>query len=119
MTGTNTVQRAKILVSHEFGLCMWPATLLVRLAREFDARVMLECDRRMANAKSLLSVITLGAAYGKEVIVTAEGPDAHTAVLAVTDLFARRFDAGVVDRERRSDPAAQTGAPTPAAAPTA
>lgn len=91
-------------VSCKIGLHAKPAAMLVKTAIAFDASITLQCSHRMANAKSMLSVLTLGAAKGAVVTVTAEGADARDAILAVRDLFVRRFDEeaeGVSDRTRK------------------
>jgi phosphocarrier protein HPr len=65
-----------------------PAALLVKLAQRFESDIVLECDRKRASAKSILSVLTLCADEGMNLKITAEGNDAAEAVEAVSELFA-------------------------------
>ncbi|MBF5043907.1 phosphoenolpyruvate--protein phosphotransferase [Aggregicoccus sp. 17bor-14] len=76
------------------GLHARPATLLVATARRFQADVSLRLGERVANAKSVLSLLRLGAAGGCELTVSAEGPDAEAALQALVEAFARGLGDG-------------------------
>jgi phosphocarrier protein FPr len=80
-----------------------PANLLVRLASQFAADVVVRKGTCRASAKNILEVLSLGAACGEEIVLVAEGEDADAALGAVRALIERRFDAGLV-------PEAGTGA---------
>ena len=66
--------------------------MLVKLALVFEADITIQCSERLANAKSILSVLSLCAAHGDVVKVTVEGPDADEAIQALSTLFAQGFD---------------------------
>jgi phosphotransferase system HPr (HPr) family protein len=57
-----------------------PAADLVRAALGFDARIVVAAGEREADAKSLLSVLALGAKGGTTLRLRAEGPDASRAL---------------------------------------
>ena len=57
-----------------------PAAEFVRAALRFDAAVTIAAGDREADAKSLLSVLALGAKAGTPVRLRADGPDAAAAV---------------------------------------
>jgi phosphotransferase system HPr (HPr) family protein len=57
-----------------------PAGLLSRTAAGFSSRVTLATTVREVDARSVLSVMALGATAGSEVTVRATGPDAAAAV---------------------------------------
>jgi phosphocarrier protein HPr len=57
-----------------------PAATFVRAAMGFDAKIVVAAGDREADAKSLLSVLALGAKAGSELRLRAEGPDAGPAV---------------------------------------
>ena len=57
-----------------------PAATFVRRAMGFDARIVVAAGDREADAKSLLSVLALGAKAGSRLRLRAEGPDAVPAV---------------------------------------
>jgi phosphotransferase system HPr (HPr) family protein len=65
-----------------------PAAQFVRTAVGFDADIAVVFDGREANAKSLLSILALGAEGGSELRLTASGDDAPLALDALRDLVA-------------------------------
>lgn len=84
---------ARIRVVNRLGLHARAAAQLVRVAGTFKSKILL---KRMdgdvtVNAKSILSVLTLAAAVGTELLITAEGSDEQDALNEVTALFASRF----------------------------
>jgi phosphotransferase system HPr (HPr) family protein len=60
-----------------------PAATFVRTAMGFAARVTVATPEREADAKSLLSVLALGAKRGTALVLQATGDDADTAVEAL------------------------------------
>lgn len=83
---------ANLVVANRVGLHARPAAILVRVAQQYDAEIEITYCARVANAKSILGVLTLCAEKGAEVTVVAVGDDADAAIEAITSLFARRFD---------------------------
>jgi multiphosphoryl transfer protein len=73
-----------------------PASLLVRLAASFDARVTVTTKGCKANAASILEVLALGAARGDSISLTAEGVDAERALTALYQLVDQNFDGDLV-----------------------
>jgi phosphocarrier protein HPr len=65
-----------------------PAAQFVRAAMGFSARIAVAADEREADAKSLLSVLALGARRGTVLRLRAEGDDAAVAVGALADCVA-------------------------------
>jgi phosphotransferase system HPr (HPr) family protein len=62
-----------------------PAADFVRTAMGFRADIQVAAGDREANAKSLLSVLALGAKGGTDVRLTAAGDDAEAALQALRD----------------------------------
>lgn len=56
---------------------------LVELARQYDARVELAANGRIAGTGSAIGLLKLGAVQGTPVTVRAEGPQAEEAVAAL------------------------------------
>ena len=75
------------------GLHARAAAQLVRLAGKFKSHIQLERVDNfvMANAKSILSVLTLAAAKGTELKLTIDGEDESEAHTAITALFTNGF----------------------------
>ena len=65
-----------------------PAANFVRTAMRFSAKVSLGVGDREVDAKSLLSVLALGARRGTSLRLCAEGEDAATAVSALATTVA-------------------------------
>jgi phosphotransferase system HPr (HPr) family protein len=62
-----------------------PAADFVRTAMGFAASIQVAAGEREADAKSLLSVLALGAKAGTEIRLTANGEDAEAALDALRD----------------------------------
>ncbi len=65
-----------------------PAAEFVRAAMAFSASIVISVDSRDANAKSLLSVLALGAKGGTPLRLRADGDDAPAAVAALAGCVA-------------------------------
>ncbi len=75
------VVKKKLTVKNKQGLHARPAALFVQVANKFDARIKVRRDKEEVNGKSIMGILTLGAEQGSEIIIEAEGTDAHEAVL--------------------------------------
>lgn len=62
-----------------------PAADFVRAAMRFPAEIWLGAGEREVNAKSLLSILALGARRGTTLSLRAEGEDAAAAVATLAD----------------------------------
>jgi phosphotransferase system HPr (HPr) family protein len=65
-----------------------PAANFVRSAMRFSAKVWVAAGEREADAKSLLSVLALGARRGTSIRLRAEGEDAAAAIAALASTVA-------------------------------
>ena len=79
-------------VTNTLGLHLRAAGKFVGLAQQFQADVWVVCDGRKASGKSILDLATLAAACGSRLELETDGPDAETALDALTGLIGRRFD---------------------------
>ena len=82
-----------VKIINPLGLHARAAAQLVRLAGKFKSNIKLEHFDNfvLADAKSILSVLTLAAAKGTELKLTVEGEDEHEAQKAVTELIINGF----------------------------
>ena len=69
-----------------------PAADFVRTAMRFGAEVQVSTGEREANAKSLLSVLALGAKGGTQLRLSATGDDAAAAIDALSERVATLSD---------------------------
>jgi len=81
-----------ITISNRAGIHARPAALLVQTTKNFSCNIYFEKGRDRINAKSIMGVITLGAAFGTEIKIIAEGEDEQAAVNALARLFESKFE---------------------------
>lgn len=82
----------ELWVENRLGLHARPAMKIAHAAQQFESHLVLEKDGIQANARDLLSILTLDCPQGTRLVLRANGPDAGEAALAVSRLFARKFD---------------------------
>ena len=84
---------SKIKVINSLGLHARAAAQLVRLASRFQSKIILaRTDNNViADAKSILSVLTLAAANGTHLEINVEGEDEQEAFEAICKIFADGF----------------------------
>jgi phosphotransferase system HPr (HPr) family protein len=83
-----------IIVTHKVGLHARPASVFVQTASKFSSDISVTCEDRTANAKSILTVLTLGAHQGAEITIKAEGEDAQEALDTLVALVEDNFGEG-------------------------
>ena len=81
----------KLTITHEVGLHARPASIFVQTAAKFSSDIEVTHGETTANAKSILSVLTLGAHKDAEIVVKAEGEDADEALKALEELVLDNF----------------------------
>ena len=81
-----------VTVCNPQGLHARPADMFVRLALQFASHIEIVKDGERFNGKSILSLMTLAAEQGTELVLRADGPDAEQALAALAELFGRGFD---------------------------
>ena len=65
----------KYKISFQEGLHARPAKMLVRIAKEAQSKIHISNRHGKSDAKSMLGIISLQAAFGTEVTVTIDGAD--------------------------------------------
>jgi phosphocarrier protein len=85
---------ASVKLVNTLGLHARAAAKLVRLASGFKSSIIVEepLTNASANAKSLLSLLSLSASTGTVLILKVYGEDEKAALEGVIDLFERGFD---------------------------
>jgi phosphotransferase system HPr (HPr) family protein len=81
-----------VVVKNPQGLHARPADALVRLASQYESSILIGKGGELVDCKSILSLLTLGAAEGTELLVSAEGGDAEVALHSIEELFESGFD---------------------------
>ena len=85
--------KGRVKIINRLGLHARAAAQLVRLASGFQSRIkIMRADNAViADAKSILSVLTLAAGKGVELELEIEGPDELSALAAVERIFIEGF----------------------------
>jgi phosphotransferase system HPr (HPr) family protein len=81
-----------VTVRNPQGLHARPADMFVRLAVQYTSNIEIVKDGEHFDGKSILSLLTLAAEQGTELVLRARGPDAAAALDALAELFGRGFD---------------------------
>lgn len=89
-TGAKKAQ-AEFEIQNSLGLHLRPARMLAELTNRFTSEIYIAKDSEEVNGKSIMGIITLAAATGEILKVTAFGPDAQDAVNAVGRLIENKF----------------------------
>ena len=85
--------KGNVTIINRLGLHARAAAQLVRLASSFQSKIKLvRTDNSViADAKSILSVLTLAASKGVELEIEIEGEDKQAAFEALADMFKNGF----------------------------
>ncbi len=85
----------EITIKNESGLHARPAAIIVQKANDFKSDIFLEKDEDRVNAKSIMGVMMLAAAFGTTVRVIAEGADEDKAAETIAALLESDIDSEV------------------------
>lgn len=80
-----------VIIQNKAGLHARPSSMIVKTASNYPCEIYLGTDNNMINAKSIMGVMTLGASYGTELILRAEGEREAEALNEIKALFDNKF----------------------------
>jgi phosphoenolpyruvate-protein phosphotransferase len=92
------------VILNKTGLHARPAATFVDIAKRFQADIKVRYGNTVANGKSLLSLLQLGAEHGAAVRVSAQGPDADAAL----ETLQKAIASGLGDEPEEQLPPAQS-----------
>lgn len=81
------VAEQAVTIGSKSGLHARPAAVFVQNAKSFPCRISLTKDSKTVNGKSILSVLSLGAEQGDQVVIKADGDDAEAALEKLVSLL--------------------------------
>jgi phosphotransferase system HPr (HPr) family protein len=81
-----------ITVKDKTGLHARTASLFARNALQFNSEIKIIFNNKEANGKSILSLLSLGVAYGKEIKIRANGEDEQKTVDSLVQLIENNFE---------------------------
>jgi phosphotransferase system HPr (HPr) family protein len=88
------MEKIRLIVNHPVGLHARPAAQFVKTAMRFESDITvanITKDEKPEDAKSILSLLTLGINQGDEIKITADGNDATLALAALKELVENNF----------------------------
>ena len=85
------MQKTQVKVTNALGVHARPSARIAHLASMFNSSVWLAIPGRRANARSIVSVMSLAAAVGSTITIETSGPDEKEAIDALTDLIGSEF----------------------------
>lgn len=88
------MQEVTVVVTHEVGLHARPAATFVSTAKKFQSNISVFKGETKVNAKSILSVLTLGVNQNTAITIRAEGADEQEAIKALQALVESNFGEG-------------------------
>jgi len=103
------MKQLEITINNETGLHARPAKTLVNLVKPFKSSITIWHGEKKANAKSLISVLTLGAAKGSQLKIEVDGEDEETALNQIESAIL----SGLGEGEPVSEPAKLAPPPVP------
>jgi phosphocarrier protein HPr len=80
-----------IEIQNKSGLHARPATTFIKAAQKFKSDITIEKDSKKANAKSIVSLLSIGASKGSIVKITATGEDEIQAINTLIELIKSKF----------------------------
>lgn len=83
--------RARVIIPNKKGLHARASAKIVEAASRFQSDIHVIRDGVSANGRSIMGLMMLAASLGKEVEITAQGPDAAEAMKAILALVEAKF----------------------------
>ena len=80
-----------LIIVNKKGLHARASAKFVQMVERFDAEVTVTRCGETVGGRSIMGLLTLGAAQGTTITVTAEGDDAEACLGAISSLIADRF----------------------------
>lgn len=101
--GKHSAQRT-ICVTNPAGLHARPSLMVVQTVQKHRSKVDIRLNGTTVSGGDILGLLSLGAACGTELEVTANGPDAEEVIAEITHLFAAEFDQFSADHFQHEPP---------------
>jgi len=86
------VLKQELVIVNKLGLHARAAAKFVSTASRFQSALKVSRGSQTVNGKSIMGVMMLAAAQHSSITLELDGPDESTALAALSELVARRFD---------------------------
>lgn len=84
--------KKEVVIQNRAGMHARPAANFVKVANRFESEIIVKKDNQMGNAKSIMSILALGASYKSTMTIEAQGPDAQESVDTLVKFVENRFE---------------------------
>jgi len=81
-----------VTVTNRAGIHARPSAILVQTTKNYKCNIYIEKGADRINAKSIMGIITLGAAYGTKLKIITDGDEEEAAAEALVKLFESKFE---------------------------
>ena len=85
------MEQKKITIQNKLGLHARAAMKFTDTASRFQSKITLSCEDRQADGKSIMDVMVIGASFGHEISLSADGKDEQAAIKAIEQLIINKF----------------------------
>lgn len=85
------LQEREFVIKNKTGLHARPASVFVKKASSYKSQITLKKGNQTVNAKSIISLLSLGAGKGDKITIITEGEDEEIAMTGLLELF-NQFD---------------------------
>ncbi len=82
----------KAVIKNEQGIHCRPSAAILSGIKGYEGEISVFTDNGGTKLNSVMSLLSLGLDYGREVTVRVDGPDEESTALKVVELFERQFD---------------------------
>jgi len=82
----------EVIIKNKYGLHARPSAAFVQAASQFASDITLINDDKIANGKSIISLMVLAAECGAKIILKTSGKDETEAMDALVKLVANKFN---------------------------
>ena len=80
-----------LTLKNKVGLHARPAAEMIKTAAKFKSKIALTGNEKQANAKSIITVLSLGLKRGDSLTISADGADEREAIQALSELIRSNF----------------------------
>jgi len=87
----NNAATRKVVVLNPAGLHARPSLAVAQTVRDSRSKVEIRTPHETVDAANILQLLSLGAAPGTELVLSANGPDAQEVLESLSQQFANKF----------------------------
>ena len=98
------MKQLDLIIRNRTGLHARPARVFVDIAKQFQSTIRIGHGQKLVNAKSLISVLTLGVTSGQQISIDVDGADEAAAIAALEAAVWSGLGEEPVDLEEQQEP---------------